>query len=41
MYKVADDKMHELVAYEMMSANDVPERDPMNWYVFLEHPIID
>jgi peptide-N4-(N-acetyl-beta-glucosaminyl)asparagine amidase len=25
--------MHELVAYEIMSANDVPERDPMNWVV--------
>uniref|UniRef100_A0A2N9EEG5 Rad4/PNGase transglutaminase-like fold domain-containing protein n=1 Tax=Fagus sylvatica TaxID=28930 RepID=A0A2N9EEG5_FAGSY len=32
-YKVSDDKMHELVAYEIMSANDVPERDPMNWVV--------
>lgn len=24
--------MHELVAYELMSANDAPERDPMDWY---------
>ncbi|KAH9687981.1 peptide-N(4)-(N-acetyl-beta-glucosaminyl)asparagine amidase [Citrus sinensis] len=27
----ADNKMHELVAYELMSANDAPERDPMDW----------
>ncbi|XP_050275005.1 peptide-N(4)-(N-acetyl-beta-glucosaminyl)asparagine amidase [Quercus robur] len=33
MYEVADDKMHELVAYELMSANDVPERDPRDWVV--------
>lgn len=39
MYEVADDKMHELVAYELMSANDVPERDPRDWYVLLEYPI--
>uniref|UniRef100_A0A2N9J9K3 Transglutaminase-like domain-containing protein n=1 Tax=Fagus sylvatica TaxID=28930 RepID=A0A2N9J9K3_FAGSY len=32
-YKVSDDKMHELVAYEIMSANDVPERDPMNCFL--------
>lgn len=32
MYKVSDNQMHELVAYELMSANDVPERDPMDWY---------
>ncbi|KAL9447668.1 hypothetical protein AB3S75_015190 [Citrus x aurantiifolia] len=31
IYKVADNKMHELVAYELMSANDAPERDPMDW----------
>ncbi|KAK3418422.1 hypothetical protein EUGRSUZ_H04378 [Eucalyptus grandis] len=31
MYKVPDGQMRELVAYELMSANDVPERDPMNW----------
>ncbi|KAH7863525.1 hypothetical protein Vadar_018624 [Vaccinium darrowii] len=31
IYKVLDNKMHELVAYELMSANDVPERDPMDW----------
>lgn len=24
--------MHELGAYELMSANDAPERDPMDWY---------
>lgn len=34
MYKLKDNRMHELVAYEIMSANDVPERDPMDWYVF-------
>lgn len=33
MYKVSDNQMHELVAYELMSANDVPERDPMDWVV--------
>lgn len=32
MYKVSENQMHELVAYELMSANDVPERDPMDWY---------
>ncbi|KAG5539355.1 hypothetical protein RHGRI_019791 [Rhododendron griersonianum] len=31
IYKVLDNKMHELVAYELMSANDVPERDPKDW----------
>ncbi|KAJ0078547.1 hypothetical protein Patl1_23328 [Pistacia atlantica] len=31
IYKLADNQMLELVAYELMSANDVPERDPMNW----------
>jgi peptide-N4-(N-acetyl-beta-glucosaminyl)asparagine amidase len=34
MYKVKDNRMLELVAYEIMSANDAPERDPMDWYVF-------
>ncbi|KAJ7973469.1 Peptide-N(4)-(N-acetyl-beta-glucosaminyl)asparagine amidase [Quillaja saponaria] len=33
MYKVSDNKMHELVAYEIMSANDAPERDPMDWVI--------
>ncbi|XP_030467016.1 peptide-N(4)-(N-acetyl-beta-glucosaminyl)asparagine amidase isoform X1 [Syzygium oleosum] len=33
MYKVLDGQMKELVAYELMSANDAPERDPMNWVV--------
>lgn len=32
IYKVLDNKMEELVAYELMSANDAPERDPMDWY---------
>ncbi|KAF7137745.1 hypothetical protein RHSIM_Rhsim07G0075700 [Rhododendron simsii] len=31
IYKVLENKMHELVAYELMSANDVPERDPKDW----------
>ncbi|XP_028119143.1 peptide-N(4)-(N-acetyl-beta-glucosaminyl)asparagine amidase [Camellia sinensis] len=31
VYKVLDNQMHELVAYELMSANDAPERDPMDW----------
>lgn len=31
MYKVLDGQMKELMAYELMSANDAPERDPMNW----------
>lgn len=34
MYKVFDNKMEELVAYELISANDAPERDPMDWYYF-------
>lgn len=36
IYKAKDNKMHELVAYELMSANDAPERDPKDWYVFLK-----
>lgn len=36
IYKV-NNKMQELVAYELMSANDAPERDPMDWYAFLKH----
>ncbi|XAR63606.1 Peptide-N(4)-(N-acetyl-beta-glucosaminyl)asparagine amidase [Bertholletia excelsa] len=31
MYKVLDDQQYELVAYELMSANDAPERDPKDW----------
>ncbi|XP_019440498.1 PREDICTED: peptide-N(4)-(N-acetyl-beta-glucosaminyl)asparagine amidase isoform X3 [Lupinus angustifolius] len=31
VYKTFDKKMFELVAYELMSANDAPERDPMDW----------
>lgn len=27
--------MFELVAYELMSANDAPERDPKDWYGIL------
>ncbi|GKV27341.1 hypothetical protein SLEP1_g36525 [Rubroshorea leprosula] len=33
MYKTKDNQMKELVAYELMSANDAPERDPMDWVV--------
>ena len=33
IYKVSDNLKHKLVAYELMSANDAPERDPMDWYV--------
>ncbi|GAV90643.1 Transglut_core domain-containing protein [Cephalotus follicularis] len=33
VYKLSDGQMHELVAYELMSANDAPERDPMDWVV--------
>ncbi|KAK6911406.1 Transglutaminase-like, partial [Dillenia turbinata] len=32
-YKVMGQVMHELVAYEFMTANDCPERDPMEWVV--------
>lgn len=32
MYKLPDNQMQELVAYELMSANDALERDPMDWY---------
>ncbi|XP_027350294.1 peptide-N(4)-(N-acetyl-beta-glucosaminyl)asparagine amidase isoform X2 [Abrus precatorius] len=31
VYRTLDKKMFELVAYELMSANDAPERDPMDW----------
>lgn len=27
--------MLDLVAYELMSANDAPERDPMDWYFYI------
>lgn len=33
IYKLIDNQMHELVAYELMSANDAPEADPMDWVV--------
>jgi peptide-N4-(N-acetyl-beta-glucosaminyl)asparagine amidase len=32
VYRTFDDKKYELVAYELMSANDALERDPMDWY---------
>ncbi|CAA0815586.1 Peptide-N(4)-(N-acetyl-beta-glucosaminyl)asparagine amidase [Striga hermonthica] len=31
IYKVVENCMHKLIAYELMSANDAPERDPMDW----------
>ncbi|KAI4301909.1 hypothetical protein L6164_035146 [Bauhinia variegata] len=31
VYKTFHDKMYELEAYELMSANDAQERDPMDW----------
>ncbi|XP_019258725.1 PREDICTED: peptide-N(4)-(N-acetyl-beta-glucosaminyl)asparagine amidase isoform X2 [Nicotiana attenuata] len=31
IYQVAGNQMVELVAYELMSANDAPERDPKDW----------
>ncbi|XP_077244385.1 peptide-N-glycanase 1 [Tasmannia lanceolata] len=33
IYRVTNDQMHDLEAYELMSANDAPERDPMDWIV--------
>ncbi|XP_028770648.1 peptide-N(4)-(N-acetyl-beta-glucosaminyl)asparagine amidase isoform X2 [Neltuma alba] len=30
-YRTLDKKKYELAAYELMSANDAPERDPMDW----------
>ena len=32
IYKLLDEKMYELEGYELMSANDAPERDPFDWY---------
>ncbi|CAK7340939.1 unnamed protein product [Dovyalis caffra] len=37
VYKLPDNQMHKLVAYELMSANDAPERDPMDWVVEGSH----
>ncbi|KAJ8572995.1 hypothetical protein K7X08_009506 [Anisodus acutangulus] len=31
IYQVVGNRMVELVAYELMSANDAPERDPKDW----------
>ncbi|VVA96696.1 unnamed protein product [Arabis nemorensis] len=31
VYKALNKQMHQLVAYELMSANDAPERDPKDW----------
>ncbi|PON73862.1 Transglutaminase-like [Parasponia andersonii] len=31
IYKASDNLKYKLVAYELMSANDAPERDPMDW----------
>ncbi|XP_011091954.1 peptide-N(4)-(N-acetyl-beta-glucosaminyl)asparagine amidase isoform X2 [Sesamum indicum] len=33
IYKVSDNRMYELVSYELMSANDAPERDPIDWII--------
>ncbi|KAJ4980534.1 hypothetical protein NE237_031371 [Protea cynaroides] len=33
IYKVKDGQMVDLEEYELMSANDAPERDPMDWVV--------
>ncbi|GAB2277578.1 Peptide-N(4)-(N-acetyl-beta-glucosaminyl) asparagine amidase, partial [Dionaea muscipula] len=33
IYKLADDQKCELVAFELVSANYAPERDPMEWVV--------
>lgn len=41
VYKLLDGKMHELVTYELMSANDAPERDPRDWYDALEPIAMD
>ncbi|KAJ6762921.1 PEPTIDE-N(4)-(N-ACETYL-BETA-GLUCOSAMINYL)ASPARAGINE AMIDASE [Salix purpurea] len=37
VYKLSDKQMHKLVAYDLMSANDAPERDPMDWVVEGSH----
>lgn len=31
IYKVSDCQMYSLESYDLMSANDAPERDPMDW----------
>ncbi|KAG7612419.1 Transglutaminase-like [Arabidopsis suecica] len=31
VYKTLYNQMHQLIAYELMSANDAPERDPKDW----------
>ncbi|KAG7533579.1 Rad4/PNGase transglutaminase-like fold [Arabidopsis thaliana x Arabidopsis arenosa] len=31
VYKTLYNQMHQLIAYEIMSANDAPERDPKDW----------
>ncbi|KAL0928102.1 hypothetical protein M5K25_002342 [Dendrobium thyrsiflorum] len=33
LYKVANDQRLDLKSYDLMSANDAPERDPMEWVV--------
>lgn len=33
IYKVMGDQVYELCSYELMSANDAPERDPKDWVV--------
>lgn len=34
IYKAMGDQVYELCSYELMSANDAPERDPKDWYVY-------
>ncbi|KAM0952161.1 putative peptide-N(4)-(N-acetyl-beta-glucosaminyl)asparagine amidase [Dioscorea sansibarensis] len=33
LYQLDNDQMHDLDSYDLTSANDAPERDPMNWIV--------
>lgn len=35
IYKVPDGQLYGLESYDLMSANDVPERDPMDWYDYI------
>jgi hypothetical protein len=35
IYKVPDGQLYGLESYDLMSANDAPERDPMNWYDYI------
>lgn len=33
IYKAMGEQAYELSSYELMSANDAPERDPKDWYI--------